>query len=119
MTCFVAYGPSPNIPGEYKKSPFTGDARAFFHERGGFWSLVHGEHRTLICTEILKNSVTNMDRPFGHSRNPGAPIVEDEVLVVIPTEPFTEWTDASVADSDLIVQIPIPACRVEVWKRLT
>lgn len=118
MTCFVAYGVSPRIPGEYEKSPFTGDARAFFHERGGFWSLVHGEHRTLICMEILKNTVTNMDRPFNGSRNPGAPSVGDELLVVTPTVPFTEWADESVDDFDLADKIPIPRCKVEVWKRL-
>lgn len=115
--CFVAYG-HPRLPGEYAIFGVPSDIRAFVHEKGGFWSLVRGEHATLICCEVLKVGVVNWDRLSKDSKNPGSPSIGDDVIVVSPEEPFTEWADESVSDFTQGAHIPIPPCRVELWKRI-
>lgn len=123
MTCFVAFGATPRLPGDYLKEPFAPlDLRAYFRSRDGFWSLVHGDHATLVAMEALKTTVMNVGRfpPPADSKHPGKPSVGDEVIVVIPEEPFTEWVDESVGDADFNGQkIPMPSCRLERWTRLS
>jgi len=121
MTCFVAFGQSPRLSGEYTKEPFSpSDLRAYFSSHGGFWSLVRGDHATLVAIEALKTTVMNIERfpPPSSSSHPGKPSCGDEVIVVIPEKPFTEWTDESVGDADFDGRaIPMPLCRLELWIR--
>jgi hypothetical protein len=123
MTCFVAFGANPRLPGNYLKEPFSPlDLRAYFGSRDGFWSLVRGDHATLVAMEALKTTVMNVGRfpPPADSKHPGKPSAGDEVIVVIPDEPFTEWTDESIDEIDWSGgrKIPIPSCRLERWTRL-
>lgn len=121
MTCFVAFGRAPRLPGSYRKEPAPADLRAYFKVQDGFWSLVRGDHATLVSMEALKTTVMNVERfpSAADSKHPGAPAVGDEVIVVVPEDGFVEWTDESVDVEFDGRRIPIPACRLEKWVRVT
>lgn len=123
MTCFVAFGAIQNLPGEYLKEPFAPlDLHAYFKSRNGFWSLVRGDHATLVAMEALKTTVMNVGRfpPPPDSKHPGNPSPGDEVVVVIPDGSFIELTDKQVDQIDFSGngKIPIPSCRLERWTKV-
>lgn len=123
MTCFVVFGTTLSLPGEYLKEPFAPkDLRAYFKSRNGFWSLVRGDHATLVAMEALKTTVMNVGRfpPPPDSKHPGKPSSGDEVVVVIPHESFIEWADEQIDQVDFSGngKIPIPSCRLELWTKV-
>ncbi len=118
MNRYIAFGRTPRIPGEYEKRPTIDECVAEFTKNGGegFWSLVRGEHRVLVCMEVIRRTVSNLDHRPRWSRF-REPMIGEEVLVVIPEEPFTEWMDEDVNNIDRTQPLPIPACSLEIWKR--
>jgi hypothetical protein len=118
MTCFVAFGCQPRIPGRYRREPAPADLQAYFKAQDGFWSLVRGDHATLVAMEAIRSTVMNIERfpPPKDSDHPCAPAVGDEVIVVVPGEGFVLWADESV-DVFYGPAPPIPACFIEKWVR--
>lgn len=125
VTHFVAFGRDPRLPGQYERRGFTPfEVRRFCKTDGdGFWSLVRGDHPTLICMETLRTTVTNIEK-FGSNKRPD-PGVGDEVLMVIPPEAFAVLDDKAIDEIDWAelqgrgAEIPIPACELEIWTRIT
>jgi hypothetical protein len=126
VTHFVAFGRDPGLPGHYDRRPTTPFEVPRFcgNDGDGFWSLVRRDHPTLICIETLRKTVTNVEK-FG-SKNRPDPVVGDEVLVVIPPEGFALLDDKAIEEIDWgqlwydrPAQIPIPACELEIWTRIT
>ena len=112
---FVAFGKTPP-PGEYDKRPFEGDVNKWCHDEGrGFWSLVRGAHAMWIVVEATGHTVSNWEKT--KSKVP-QPTSSDEILVVIPREDMTLLDDESTYPTiDHVPDIPLPACRFEVWTR--
>lgn len=125
MTCFVAFGRQPRLPGDYLKEVFAFEMSslwAYFKSKGGFWSLVRGDHATLVAMETLQTTVMNIEKfpPPTDSQHPRKPAIGDEVVVVIPEDSFVEWTDESISDIDFSkgLKVPMPVCRIERWIRI-
>lgn len=113
-TRFVAFGRDPGLPGVYTKQRITPfEVRRFCKNDGeGFWSLVRGDHASLIATETLRTSVFDCNHSPPDTKNPGAPSVGDQTLVVMPPADFTALSKVRINR-----KIPIPSCELEVWTR--
>lgn len=122
-THFVAFGPEPGLPGRYDRHRITPfEVRRFCRNDGdGFWSLVRGDHPTLIVMETVRTTVTNEEK--FPSQNRPDPAVGDRVLVVAPPPGFEVMSDEAIDEMDWeglqgrTAGIPIPACTLEIWTR--
>lgn len=125
VTHFVAFGRDPGLPGHYDRRPSTPfEVRRFCRNDGdSFWSLVRGDHPTLICIETLHTTVTNEGK-FPSKTRPD-PAIGDEVLVVIPPKNFEVLDDKAIDEIDWAefegrsAEVPIPTCELEIWTRIT
>lgn len=121
---YVAFR-DPRAEGKYRKEPFQWstmlEIRKFCSHGGGFWSLVRGDHATLATMEILRTTVTNVEKPWVEGQKPPPPQVGDEILVVVPEEEFVEWADETVDDfceDPRGRKLPIPLYKLEKWTRV-
>jgi len=127
---YVAFR-KPLAAGRYEQVPFPvsgpeiPEVRAFCRNEGdGFYSLVRSEHGLLITMEVLKTTVSRIDKPWTPEFKTPDPAVGDRILVVVPPEDFAEWDDATVDETwgdpggAPPRKLPVPSCRLEVWTRL-
>ena len=122
---YVAFR-DPRAEGKYRKEPFQWstmlEIRRFCSHGGGFWSLVRGDHAMLVMMEILRTTVTNVEKPWVGGQKPPAPQIGDEILVVVPEEEFVEWADETVATlghPDYPERkLPVPLYKLEKWTRV-
>lgn len=124
MQHYVAFR-DPRAKGEFRKVPFEwsgiAEIQKFCAHGGGFWSLVRGSHAQLATIEILRTTVTNVERPWVKGQVPPPPAIGDEVLVVVPENSFVEWADESVSDVEDDPRgrkLPIPLYKLELWTRV-